>query len=301
MRFGNMDTHKIRRLDSYEQALTLYTSRPPLRKKTDPHIKAWGKDTQKYLWMWQDTDGSIVLHQHATDIMWYRPDGSIELAPYRSTSTDTLVNITLPQGIAVDYEHPCTNNGILGLAEKPDIDHSRYKWHAMQEYTAYRLSPHVGSDRRVVLRKEDDGRWRVANPEATLIPFKIPRVQVPVAKAAYAAYRIADFQAWSAGMLALTTVETARNPSLVSPESRLEALADPESWLTLLQHIGFEKSPYMRKKTMPSMNAIMDRVREDIRRCTPEAIRYDTPMGVPWGQLESIRKAQNSYCHGGQP
>lgn len=302
MGFGNMDTSRIRQLASYDAALKLWESRPPLRKKGDPNCRQLGKPTQKYLWLWKDEDGSIVCHQHRTDVLRYRPDGRIELSPYPSMSTTEIVSLLLPDGVAVDYNHPCTTNGILGLAEKDDIDHAQYRWRWMQEYTAYRISPYVGSDRRIVLRQEADQRWVVENPDTTLIPFKIPRVDTKVARAAYAQHKLADFTNWAAAMLALTNDTTPdRVERLNTAEARVEALVSPDDWVPLLRHMGFRANVYSWRTKMPKLSRITDMLRDDIRSVTPGSITFDEPMAVEWPRLESIRKAQNIYCNGATP
>lgn len=303
MSFGNMDTSRIRRLASYAEALNLWENRPPLRKTGDPNIRQLGKPTQKYLWVWKDEDGSIVLHQHATDIVRYRPDGRIELAPYPSMSTTEIVNLVLPLGIAVDYHLPCTNNGVIGLAEREDIDFNQYRWRYVQAHTAYRISPHAGESRRIVLRQTGDDRWVVDNPDEVLIPFKIPRVHLATAKRAYAAHKLPDFHAWATGVMALmgAEVKPSRTNDLSSPESRLEALEDQENWMPVLQHIGTIKNPYSWKQHMPTVATVMEQLRDDVRRVTEGSIVYDEPMGVEWSRLASVRQAQNTYCNGGTP
>jgi hypothetical protein len=301
MGFGNLDTHRIPRLTNYEQALIAWQTRPPLYVKGDPNIRRLGKKTQKYLQLWKDDAGNINCQLHQTVVVRYRPDGRIELRPYPSLTTSEVVQCLLPSGVYVEYRHPVSNLGVIGLAERVENTQYRYYWQLLKVSTAYRISPHAGSDRPIVLRRQD-GLWAIENMDEITVPFRIPRVNLKAAKAAYAQYKLGDFHVWAAATVALgDPIKPSLFTELSSPEGRVEALQDPDSWMLLLQHVGRITMPRWYGTEIGKIPSIIKQLREDIRRITLGALHYEDKASVPWPELQSIRKAQLDHAQGGQP
>lgn len=87
---------------SYEQAVAKHDSIKPIRgRSTD--TRPLGRRSNDNLTIRRLDDNSIAVRLYSTDIITYRPDGTIELEPYDSRLTDDVVRQVLRGGVSTQY------------------------------------------------------------------------------------------------------------------------------------------------------------------------------------------------------
>ena len=90
---------------SYEQAAMKHDSIKPIRgRSTD--TRPLGRRSNDNLTIRRLHDDSIAVRLYSTDIITYRPDGTIELEPYASKLTDDAVRQILRGGVGAQYTNP---------------------------------------------------------------------------------------------------------------------------------------------------------------------------------------------------
>ena len=90
---------------SYEQAVAKHDSIQPIRgRSTD--TRPLGRRFNDNLTIRRLHDDSIAVRLYYTNIITYRPDGTIELEPYASKLTDDAVRQILRGGVSTQYTNP---------------------------------------------------------------------------------------------------------------------------------------------------------------------------------------------------
>ncbi len=89
---------------SYEQAVTKHDSIKPIRGRSTG-IRPLGHRSNDNLTIRRLHDDSIVVRMYSTDIITYRPDGTIELEPYADRLIDDAVRQILRGGASSQYTH----------------------------------------------------------------------------------------------------------------------------------------------------------------------------------------------------
>lgn len=90
---------------SYEQAVARHDSIKPIRGRS-VDTRPLGRRSNDNLTIRRLHDDSIAVRLYSTDIITYRPDGTIELEPYSSKLTDDAVRHILRGGVSAQYTSP---------------------------------------------------------------------------------------------------------------------------------------------------------------------------------------------------
>ncbi len=93
----NINAYNIPRIRSYEEALKVYESATPSPKSDGWRALAAKRDTSKVLHL--DSDNSIRIRYHHTDVVTYKPDGRVVVHPHDSVNTVAFADRVLPNGV----------------------------------------------------------------------------------------------------------------------------------------------------------------------------------------------------------
>lgn len=165
------DARDLDSLENYEQALAYWKAIVPWRGRSDDDPKPIESRSKKHATIRKQRDGSIACQLHSTDVVLYNPDGSIDLQPYPSVSTDAFANAILPHGVRTSF-----NAGHIFVL---------YEGRSRHYQTGY-SSTHVLRLRRV------DGGWDVQNAK----PWKVPVIDQKAARGYLKQTRYHEFKQW---------------------------------------------------------------------------------------------------------
>lgn len=269
---STVHTQHLPYLRTYAEALTHYNT----AQRTHPRLAfvPLGKKTQRDLTMVADLDAAVpyvACRYHSTNVVTFYADGRIGLKPYVSRNTDLVVSEILYGLVRARYTDTLGTQGILIL-------HRQYS-----EHVAVKLSPYAGMrDAPITLTACRDGLTLA--PGCTE-PFQHPIVDAKVSRAAYKARGLDRFTAWCRARVAMgvpaSRYDYILNQSNIGgAEARLAALADPEQWEALYSSHGL---------------TAIDRLRQDILRITPQAIRVVEYPVLPESMLDTVRRAVTTY------
>lgn len=92
-------------LRSYQDAVNKFNSITPIRGWRDD-IRPVAQRRNDNFTIRRLNDDSIAIRLYATDIITYRPDGTIELEPYSSALTNGAVGFIFRGAVTPQYTHP---------------------------------------------------------------------------------------------------------------------------------------------------------------------------------------------------
>lgn len=92
-------------LRSYQDAVNKFNSITPIRGRRDD-VRPVAQRRNDNFTIRRLNDDSIAIRLYQTDIITYRPDGTIELEPYSSVLTNDAVQFILRGAVAPQYIHP---------------------------------------------------------------------------------------------------------------------------------------------------------------------------------------------------
>jgi len=102
---------------SYEAALQRHNSIAPIRGRSTDVRPVAQRRNDNFTIRLDPKDQSVAVRLYQTDIIVYRPDGTIELEPYASRLTDDAVSCILRGGVTPQYDSPV---GPVLWAKAPD-------------------------------------------------------------------------------------------------------------------------------------------------------------------------------------
>lgn len=195
MAFG-IDTHDLHTIHTYEWALLRWRIVAPWRNKKGEHDERPLSTNRraKHKTIRKLNDGSIACRLYDTDLVIYRPDGSIQINPYDTRSSRLFVSAIAPCawrlariGSSLFY-----NLGHAGPAGAP----VKY------------IQVVTGKDNTVTFTRDSDGVWRI--DPSHLVDTTIVKVNRKGTNAVMRRTRFSEFEAWALMRHAINPIEHKR-------------------------------------------------------------------------------------------
>lgn len=221
----NMRACGVWRIDSYAEAKAFYdTCKAPRGSDYGDARPIRGKESSRGTMNVRIEDGHIKFRFHSTDVVQWRPDNTIRVVPYQSTSTCTFANSFLPVGVHLLRDARC-----LRIAD-----------------TFYPVGSTFVIDGHNVSHEEGHPvfiRWLVNRKRA---------------RQALAATRYADYRAWYNIMIPMmrNSMQQVWNRPWLSDTDLLAALADETRWHDLM--MSYVGNPDHVRSVIYRMNSVKD-------------------------------------------
>ena len=180
---------------------------------------------------------SVAFRYHSTNVVVYHPDGSIELGPYASPSTDNFAARLTPTDMVTYFNRGQRANGHM-LVKLSNVRGQGAQWWGSTNARIYALSDSVGDEGRR-FKRDDNG---VLQPMPGAVqPFTVPRVDTRRSREALGDAGFYDFQHWLRatwamhGSVAIRKSEwgETRAPQIV------ERLLDRGQWMNFVESEAF--------------------------------------------------------------
>ena len=236
---------------SYEDAVQKHDSIAPIRgRSTD--VRPLAKRRNDNLTIRRLHDSSIAVRLYHTDIVVYRPDGTIELEPYGSMLTNDAVRTILGRAVTPQYTHPA--GPVLWVKSK-----------------GYRIPDHAVLDKDL-------------NLISGSAPFTLYRVDKTKARQAAQTSGFNQFSLWLKTQLriGIDPRQGARWGGLDITTSMVRSLDEPDRYGDIVR----DWPAYQH------INDQLLRLRREVYRyydCITEA---ELPFVEDWRELQSVRSSQ---------
>lgn len=195
MAFG-ISTYDLTRLSSYEGALFRWERTAPWRGKKGEHDERPISTNRraKHKTIRKLNDNSIACRLYGTDLVIYRPDGSVQINPYDSKSSRLFVSAIAPCAwrLARIGSRLFYNLGYAGPAGAP----VKY------------IQVAAGKDNTVTFTRASDGVWHI--DPSHLVDTTISKVNRKGVNAVMKRTRFSDFKAWALMCNAISPIEHKR-------------------------------------------------------------------------------------------
>lgn len=216
MAFG-ISTYDLPTLHTYEGALFRWERTAPWRGKKGEHDERPLSTNRraKHKTIRKLNDGSIACRLYGTDLVIYRPDGSIQINPYDSKSSRLFVSAIAPCAwrLARIGSMLFYNLGYAGPAGAP----VKY------------IQVAAGKDNTVTFTRASDGVWHI--DPSHLVDTTISKVNRKGINAVMARTRFSDFKAWALMSHAIYKIECQKYVGR-TPDNQIEPIlaGGPAVW-----------------------------------------------------------------------
>lgn len=248
---------------SYGQAKNYWEKTKPWRGRADQNSRPVGTRRQVDTTIRQDGEDYVVRY-HQTDIVRFRPNGSLTFQAYPSLSTNALARRFTPSGVTVDYR---SDGYFVGL-----IVNDKWTMHKVEKV--------------FTLHRQADGSWMI---EGTL-----PLIRTSVDRtAANAVYKEAGYRDFAAFMRAAEKLDPPENlPDWQRYRQRWSRFVQQHQIIEYFEQ-GLDGWHALAEK-LPRPTQALEIVREHLvkkHRCI-EQVEVEC---TSWGNLRSIAASSNKW------
>lgn len=141
---------KLATIKTHAQAADYYEKTKPWRGK-DPNIRPVGTRRQVTSTIRKDGDDYVVRF-HDTDIIRFKPNGSLYFVAYASMSTNAIARRFAPNGILLDYND---HGYFVGQLNEAPAEDGKY-----QDWVMSKVS------KNFALHPQSNGRWLIEGTQA---------------------------------------------------------------------------------------------------------------------------------------
>lgn len=268
----------ISTLSSYKDARYEWETTKPWKNAADQNERPLDSRAKHHMTIRLGSEEEVICALYRTDIVTYWPDGSIEIHPYSTSSTDGFANAILPFGIRTQF----TRNVIYLNGNG---------WQDSERVRVYQANYHF-----TVVKGADD-LW-VPKEGQKAEPFVKYVVNRKRAKEALAKYDFARFQAWVIGYCGMNEKDSMQGYAIENErylDLKKFMAAGPAEWLDWRwrrnSEPGWGRSSWGSDRET-TITPQIEYIRMMIYRAEHCVDKVELPYLHSWKELDAIKKSE---------